>query len=132
MCEIGYAQYELGCISCNCNINGSILNACDPLSGQCSCKEGVSGLKCDICEDNYYGLTHDGCKGKDFKLINLVLYKFYSDNIKCSVAFANFHVFFYQRLFYLYYFSRWGTFYNDLATEFKYTFFIFIYIANVS
>lgn len=35
---------------------------CNPLSGQCNCKERVKGLLCDTCMDNFYGLDVTGCK----------------------------------------------------------------------
>lgn len=45
-----------------CNAYGSINQFCNPTSGQCKCRENVSGLRCDTCIDNYYGLSADGCK----------------------------------------------------------------------
>ncbi|KAK2165282.1 hypothetical protein LSH36_52g01014 [Paralvinella palmiformis] len=46
-----------GCPSlCQCNPLGSQGATCDPVTGQCSCKPGVGGLRCDRCEPGYYGL----------------------------------------------------------------------------
>ena len=39
-------------VACNCNSDGSTAlskGACDD-TGQCVCKEGVTGLKCSVCE----------------------------------------------------------------------------------
>ncbi|XP_039940398.1 agrin [Hirundo rustica] len=56
-----------GCPStCQCNPYGSYGGSCDPGSGQCSCKPGVGGLKCDRCEPgfwNFRGIVTDGKSG---------------------------------------------------------------------
>ncbi|NXO71347.1 AGRIN protein, partial [Phainopepla nitens] len=56
-----------GCPStCQCNPYGSYGGSCDPGSGQCSCKPGVGGLKCDRCEPgfwNFRGIVTDGRSG---------------------------------------------------------------------
>lgn len=39
-------------------------NFCETDTGQCPCKMGIDGLKCDTCIDTYYGLSNDGCEGK--------------------------------------------------------------------
>ncbi|XP_028029690.1 agrin-like [Bombyx mandarina] len=55
-----------GCPSqCGCHRLGSVREQCDE-SGQCSCRAGVGGLKCDRCEPGYWGLPrigtgHAGC-----------------------------------------------------------------------
>ncbi|XP_041975156.1 agrin-like isoform X2 [Aricia agestis] len=51
--------------TCGCNRLGSVSDRCDE-SGQCSCRPGVGGLKCDRCEPGYWGLPrigsgHTGC-----------------------------------------------------------------------
>lgn len=61
--QFGYANVSLGCEPCNCNTNGSIQTFCDTHTGQCPCKMGVEGLKCDECSDGFFGLL-DGCQGK--------------------------------------------------------------------
>ncbi|KAM5125714.1 LOW QUALITY PROTEIN: agrin-like [Callospermophilus lateralis] len=52
-----------GCPStCQCNPHGS----CDPATGQCSCRPGVGGLKCDRCEPgfwNFRGIVTDSQSG---------------------------------------------------------------------
>ncbi|NXO75657.1 AGRIN protein, partial [Sitta europaea] len=56
-----------GCPStCQCNPYGSYGGTCDPGTGQCSCKPGVGGLKCDRCEPgfwNFRGIVTDGRSG---------------------------------------------------------------------
>ncbi|KAL1021294.1 hypothetical protein UPYG_G00011350 [Umbra pygmaea] len=44
-----------GCPStCHCNAYGSYMATCDPASGQCSCKPGVGGKKCDRCDPGFW------------------------------------------------------------------------------
>ncbi|XP_057412484.1 agrin isoform X1 [Balaenoptera acutorostrata] len=56
-----------GCPSlCQCNPHGSYSGTCDPATGQCSCRPGVGGLKCDRCEPgfwNFRGIVIDGRSG---------------------------------------------------------------------
>ncbi|XP_072942868.1 agrin-like isoform X2 [Epargyreus clarus] len=55
-----------GCPSqCGCHRLGSVSEQCDE-SGQCTCRPGVGGQKCDRCEPGYWGLPrigtgHTGC-----------------------------------------------------------------------
>ncbi|XP_035526875.1 laminin subunit gamma-2 [Morone saxatilis] len=48
----------LSCMPCRCNLTGSVSATCDG-RGRCSCKEGVSGEKCDRCPDGPIG--PNGC-----------------------------------------------------------------------
>ena len=43
---------------CKCNPDGSL--QCDT-DGNCACKEGYDGIKCDECKQNYIGFPN--CKG---------------------------------------------------------------------
>uniref|UniRef100_A0A672LRZ6 Agrin n=1 Tax=Sinocyclocheilus grahami TaxID=75366 RepID=A0A672LRZ6_SINGR len=56
-----------GCPSvCQCNHYGSYRGTCDPSTGQCSCKPGVGGLKCDRCEPgfwNFRGIVTENMSG---------------------------------------------------------------------
>ncbi|KAM9687274.1 agrin isoform 2-T2 [Trichechus inunguis] len=56
-----------GCPSvCQCNPHGAYGGSCDPASGQCSCRPGVGGIKCDRCEPgfwNFRGIVTDGRSG---------------------------------------------------------------------
>uniref|UniRef100_A0A3Q3QEC3 Agrin n=1 Tax=Monopterus albus TaxID=43700 RepID=A0A3Q3QEC3_MONAL len=46
---------QAGCPStCHCNVYGSYKGTCDPATGQCSCKPGVGGPKCDRCEPGFW------------------------------------------------------------------------------
>ncbi|KAK7884831.1 hypothetical protein WMY93_027954 [Mugilogobius chulae] len=58
---------QAGCPStCQCNVYGSYKGTCDPASGQCSCKPGVGGLKCDRCEPgfwNFRGIVTENMSG---------------------------------------------------------------------
>uniref|UniRef100_UPI0040387BCD agrin-like n=1 Tax=Callospermophilus lateralis TaxID=76772 RepID=UPI0040387BCD len=48
--------------TCQCNPHGS----CDPATGQCSCRPGVGGLKCERCEPgfwNFRGIVTDSRSG---------------------------------------------------------------------
>ncbi|XP_055078833.1 agrin isoform X2 [Periophthalmus magnuspinnatus] len=58
---------QAGCPStCQCNVYGSYQGTCDPASGQCSCKPGVGGLKCDRCEPgfwNFRGIVTENMSG---------------------------------------------------------------------
>jgi len=48
------------CEACNCNQLGSRTQRCDG-NGQCMCKPGVGGSRCDQCLEGYYGLNEGGC-----------------------------------------------------------------------
>jgi hypothetical protein len=53
-----------GCTSCNCNPTGSLNLTCDDVTGKCYCKPGVEDVstdKCDICQQNYFNFTEEGC-----------------------------------------------------------------------
>ncbi|KAM6989831.1 laminin subunit gamma-2 [Tautogolabrus adspersus] len=60
-CKAGFYQEgaALSCTPCGCNSTGSGSNTCDS-RGRCSCKEGVTGKKCDRCPDGPIG--PNGCK----------------------------------------------------------------------
>ncbi|XP_015117099.1 laminin subunit alpha [Diachasma alloeum] len=47
-----------GCEDCNCNIPGVIggIGECDPRTGQCICKPGVTNRACSQCVDGTYNL----------------------------------------------------------------------------
>ncbi|CAD6189781.1 unnamed protein product [Caenorhabditis auriculariae] len=46
---------------CGCDVTGSEGVSCHLVTGQCVCKPGVTGQKCDQCLPNYYGLDAEGC-----------------------------------------------------------------------
>ena len=41
------------CLACECNISGSESIGCD-LNGTCTCKENVTGNKCEFCTTGYF------------------------------------------------------------------------------
>ena len=41
--------YILGCQDCQCSTSGSTSNECNQETGQCNCKPGLIGKKCDKC-----------------------------------------------------------------------------------
>ena len=46
-------MYYLYLVACNCNLNGSTalsMGACHVHSGQCVCRDGVTSVKCSVCE----------------------------------------------------------------------------------
>ncbi|XP_060569790.1 laminin subunit gamma-1-like, partial [Ruditapes philippinarum] len=49
------------CTACNCDPTGSEDLQCND-QGQCQCKPGVTGQRCDRCEDNYYDFGIYGCR----------------------------------------------------------------------
>ncbi|XP_072008302.1 laminin subunit alpha-1 [Engystomops pustulosus] len=53
-CSLGYfgnpMEPDGSCQLCDCNPAGSLNNDCDRITGQCSCKPGVTGRLCDTCE----------------------------------------------------------------------------------
>ncbi|XP_049426216.1 laminin subunit beta-3 isoform X1 [Epinephelus fuscoguttatus] len=57
-CKRGYydlsASNPLGCSKCSCSPDGSLSDACDPLTGQCPCRPHFHGLTCDVCSKGYW------------------------------------------------------------------------------
>ena len=48
--------------ACHCSPEGSLHTACDPHSGQCSCRPRVTGLRCDACAPGAYNFPY--CDGE--------------------------------------------------------------------
>uniref|UniRef100_A0A8C3IUZ4 Laminin subunit alpha-5 n=1 Tax=Chrysemys picta bellii TaxID=8478 RepID=A0A8C3IUZ4_CHRPI len=62
VCAPGYHGDAVGaknCTRCNCLPCGT--ESCDPRTGRCLCKPGVTGQHCDCCQDGHYG--YSGCSG---------------------------------------------------------------------
>ena len=71
----------LGCQECNCNVNGSQRADCDQTTGDCSCKPGVFGKKCDLCPAGLK-LSPSGCVSQS----NLDVLQFFKscDGVVCD------------------------------------------------
>lgn len=54
------------CAACQCSAEGSHYSRCDRLSGQCVCRPGVVGRRCDACTHGSYGFP--SCQGNDAHL----------------------------------------------------------------
>nr|XP_020464725.1 laminin subunit alpha-5 [Monopterus albus] len=62
ICAPGYygdAITTKNCTKCSCSQCGT--ESCDPHTGQCRCKPGVTGPQCDRCNDGSFGF--DSCSG---------------------------------------------------------------------
>uniref|UniRef100_A0A8C9PXL5 Laminin subunit beta 2 n=1 Tax=Spermophilus dauricus TaxID=99837 RepID=A0A8C9PXL5_SPEDA len=51
-----------GALPCQCDPQGSLSSECNPHGGQCQCKPGVAGRRCDLCATGYYGFGPIGCQ----------------------------------------------------------------------
>lgn len=52
-----------GCVPCECDGIGSMSSLCDVQSGQCHCRSGVGGRRCDQCHTGFFGFSAAGCPG---------------------------------------------------------------------
>ncbi|XP_046866451.1 laminin subunit alpha-1 isoform X2 [Drosophila willistoni] len=50
------------CQACQCNSDGIRAEGCDAETGQCYCREGVTGLKCNKCLAERHHLVETGCR----------------------------------------------------------------------
>uniref|UniRef100_A0A8D2BVF5 Laminin subunit beta-3 n=1 Tax=Sus scrofa TaxID=9823 RepID=A0A8D2BVF5_PIG len=58
------APIQETCIPCECDPDGAVPGApCDPVTGQCVCKEHVQGERCDLCKPGFTGLTYANPQG---------------------------------------------------------------------
>ncbi|EDS32341.1 laminin subunit gamma-3 [Culex quinquefasciatus] len=54
--SFGNATTQLGCQPCDCNGHGNeALGICDSQTGECYCQDNTEGLKCEVCNRNFYG-----------------------------------------------------------------------------
>ena len=77
-------------LGCGCNVTGSQDNVCAKYEGQCKCKPGVTGRKCDACLPGYFNFTSNGCTGE---LCNADSYVFsaYFRRLASYRHFSSFH-----------------------------------------
>jgi hypothetical protein len=61
-----------GAQECSCHPIGSESFNCDPLGGQCPCKENVIGRTCDMCSTGYFGFGAKGCKRCDCSRVGTI------------------------------------------------------------
>uniref|UniRef100_A0A087XG25 Laminin subunit alpha 3 n=1 Tax=Poecilia formosa TaxID=48698 RepID=A0A087XG25_POEFO len=54
------AAYNDGALPCDCDKSGSTGAVCDPVGGQCPCRQHVIGRQCNKCATGYYGFPY--CK----------------------------------------------------------------------
>ncbi|XP_071346604.1 laminin subunit alpha-3-like isoform X2 [Trachinotus anak] len=52
------AAYNDGALPCNCDKSGSTGSTCDPVGGQCPCRQHVIGQQCTKCATGYYGFPY--------------------------------------------------------------------------
>lgn len=43
---------------CRCHPEGAISAICNPMSGQCTCRAGLAGRRCDYCLPGWWGFPH--------------------------------------------------------------------------
>lgn len=67
-CSLGFFGKTDGiygkCNECDCDSDGIVSNECDELTGQCNCKPGVTGRRCDRCDQSRSILQDRECKSK--------------------------------------------------------------------
>ncbi|KAL5516796.1 hypothetical protein EMCRGX_G002211 [Ephydatia muelleri] len=62
-CDGGYWEMKKGvCAACGCHVNGSLNALCDTKTGACSCREGVTGPKCDVCQSSTTSGLFPSCR----------------------------------------------------------------------
>nr|XP_036864248.1 laminin subunit alpha-1 isoform X1 [Manis javanica] len=75
-CSSGYhgnPQTPSGtCQRCNCSPRGSLHSDCDRGSGQCVCRPGTSGLRCEECEPRHI-LVESDCVSCDDECVGVLL-----------------------------------------------------------
>ncbi|XP_042555133.1 laminin subunit alpha-1 [Dipodomys spectabilis] len=75
-CSTGYhgnPQVPGGsCQKCDCNPHGSIHSDCDRTSGQCICKPGAAGLRCEECQPRHM-LVESRCVSCDDECVGVLL-----------------------------------------------------------
>ncbi|XP_039999564.1 laminin subunit alpha-3-like isoform X2 [Xiphias gladius] len=52
------AAYNDGALACNCDTSGSTGSTCNPVGGQCPCRQHIIGRQCTKCATGYYGFPY--------------------------------------------------------------------------
>ncbi|KAF3858226.1 hypothetical protein F7725_011427, partial [Dissostichus mawsoni] len=52
------AAFNDGALPCNCDKSGSTGTTCEPIGGQCPCRQHVIGRQCTKCATGYYGFPY--------------------------------------------------------------------------
>ncbi|XP_068614972.1 laminin subunit alpha-3-like [Brachionichthys hirsutus] len=52
------AAYNDGAVACGCDKSGSTGTTCDPVGGQCACRQHVIGRQCTRCATGYFGFPY--------------------------------------------------------------------------
>ena len=70
-CSRGHSALtvELVVKACDCGL-ASYGPDCDIYNGQCQCRPGVTGRKCDRCETGYWDYSPSGCRGKEVNIVS--------------------------------------------------------------
>ncbi|NXX54353.1 LAMB3 protein, partial [Scopus umbretta] len=56
-----YGDVWVGCTECDCDFQGTEEVGCDKTTGQCLCRPGVTGSRCDQCQRGHCS-TYPGCE----------------------------------------------------------------------
>lgn len=80
------AAYNNGALPCDCDKSGSTGAACDPVGGQCPCRQFVIGRQCTKCATGYYGFPYCRCKSA-FSFGRETLYLFCCFLTVCIIIF---------------------------------------------
>lgn len=57
------AEWFNGTLACNCDLTGAVNPmTCDSYGGQCVCKPGVMGRRCNECKPGFFNFTQNGCQ----------------------------------------------------------------------
>ncbi|NXU83000.1 LAMB3 protein, partial [Xiphorhynchus elegans] len=57
-----YRDVRLGCTECDCDFQGTEQVGCDKTTGQCLCRPGVTGHRCDQCQRGHCSSTYPECQ----------------------------------------------------------------------
>uniref|UniRef100_A0A182NLL6 Laminin subunit alpha-1 n=1 Tax=Anopheles dirus TaxID=7168 RepID=A0A182NLL6_9DIPT len=69
----GHPHLDNGhCDACECNREGSMSDECDHYTGECHCRPGITGRKCDRCEQPKHIVQDYRCKICDNCTITLI------------------------------------------------------------